>query len=49
MAIERVFADLQGKNTSDESYRVRTQDAGGILPKIKSNSLWSAKEQEAHK
>ena len=48
--VERVFTDPQGEKTSGKSYLVRTkvmQEASS--PKSSQDSLWSAKEREAHK
>ena len=50
VVVERVFADPQGEKTSGERCWVRThvmQEASS--PKSSQDSLWSAKEQVAHK
>ena len=50
VAVKRVFVDPQGKMTNVESCWVRTQVMHDeSYPKLGKNSLWSAKEQEAHK
>ena len=50
VVIERVFADPQGEKTSGERCWVRTQVMQeASSPKSSQDSLWSAKEQEAHK
>ena len=50
VVVKRVFADPQGENTSGERYWVRTQVVQEeYSPKLSQDSLWSAKEKEAHK
>ena len=48
--VKRVFVDPQGEKKNGESCWVRTQVMQeASSPKLGQDSLWSVKEQEAHK
>ena len=50
VVVKRVFVDPQGEMTNDKNYWVRTQVMQEeYSPKSGQDSLWSPKEQEAHK